>query len=1037
MDIPSFITDIKKDKDDRLIKYNNTIPCLFINNQNIEEEIKKYKKNWNSFIEEYNIKKEDYERLLKLWLLHNKTDVQISIDGYPTELTEFIEKYKLNIDILNFPKEKNKFKEELEKEKNDFRKLVEKNDEIHQILEDTKEEEYLEFKKEKYKIFFKTQIKELSLEYIFNSIECNENVPFCAFDKICKIVKYFNIIYDWEKQSYSSDKILLKIKNNNEYLDTFLFIENNILQIEVSVDIKISLLIIKNFIKSVFTIPITFGENFDEHDIYGYYLFPIQKFNKYLLSDMIMNNPIFSKFLAVDESKYASTKKTGLLTKFKGGNLKDSSCNIICKKVLKNDPKIKEYKLKIGTYYIQIHLSNFKNIETIYQFIFLFSKFLTIYHENEKQLLDIYQTFLGNTFTLEKDEIEQNLTTIKEIAPDLFISGYRRICKEDRHPDIVEEEDIKDLEQNKDYILFPKAEDENEVQFYYQCKKSKEFPYIGLIKNSLQNRDKYEYIPCCYKKEKYHIDNYYLDKKEDLKKQQGIILTLDRLLDINHIGLLPSNLKMFLTSLYKNKFYNFYRKGITNSKHSFLECILYATKSTKIKNLSFEIASQENPDLSVEKMKELFNNKDEYLDPRRWIRLLEYYYKCNIHVFSRFGKNKNADLVVPSHLPPYLKNKNQYDQTIIILENENTRTKEIRCELIIKKDEKEEFLFENDLINNQIVQFYLEKNKKPLIKYSTFPKFIYNSKKFNLVFKSQVLDSLKKTRCLITNDDIKLLCDPIPPLNLPIEYINNFENDYKKIEDYLGDTIDKDINEIKCGDFTIQLKQKNKNYLDQYKKNRKIASILGDFFIYLYSRFVNEFKKDIESIQTIKEFITEHIIVTDTDYQIIPSSIIDNETMKQYGYLSKNEKILITNQETLKRLLCLLRLQLINNINKVKSYYDKKEFYYFYKDINDYSSFDNILIYIKDIKKIESIHNIVYNSFQDFPKYYLYFSKQLYLSEIIELELDDNYHFIIYDTELNIKKELNKNKHNIIQLIEYKDDEDKTKYQKLSILFHS
>ena len=165
------------------------------------------------------------------------------------------------------------------------------------------------------------------------------------------------------------------------------------LELEVSIDSKLSF-DIKSYIKTVFTIPIYFGDNFDEHDIYGYYLFPIQKFNKYLLSDMIMNNTIFSKFLAVDESKYASTKKTGLLTKFKGGNIKDSSCNIICKKVLRNDPKIKEYKLKIGDYYIQIHLSNFKNMEFIHQFIFIFSKFLTIYHQDEKKILDILIIFI-------------------------------------------------------------------------------------------------------------------------------------------------------------------------------------------------------------------------------------------------------------------------------------------------------------------------------------------------------------------------------------------------------------------------------------------------------------------------------------------------------------------------------------------------------------------------------------------------------------------------------------------------------------------
>ena len=81
MDIPSFITDTKEDKQDRLILYYQTVPSLFINNQNIEEEIKKYKKDLNQFMNEYNIKKEDYEKILKLWFLYDKLDAQKIISG--------------------------------------------------------------------------------------------------------------------------------------------------------------------------------------------------------------------------------------------------------------------------------------------------------------------------------------------------------------------------------------------------------------------------------------------------------------------------------------------------------------------------------------------------------------------------------------------------------------------------------------------------------------------------------------------------------------------------------------------------------------------------------------------------------------------------------------------------------------------------------------------------------------------------------------------------------------------------------------------
>ena len=107
MDIPSFITDTKEDKQDRLILYYQTVPSLFINNQNIEEEIKKYKKDLNQFMNEYNIKKEDYEKILKLWFLYDKLDAQITIEGYPTKISEFIKDKKLEFDISNFKSFKN------------------------------------------------------------------------------------------------------------------------------------------------------------------------------------------------------------------------------------------------------------------------------------------------------------------------------------------------------------------------------------------------------------------------------------------------------------------------------------------------------------------------------------------------------------------------------------------------------------------------------------------------------------------------------------------------------------------------------------------------------------------------------------------------------------------------------------------------------------------------------------------------------------------------------------------------------------------
>lgn len=109
-----------------------------------------------------------------------------------------------------------------------------------------------------------------------------------------------------------------------------------------------------------------------------------------------------------------------------------------------------------------------------------------------------------------------------------------------------------------------------------------------------------------------------------------------------------------MSSLFKDHY--FYRLGVSDTKHSFLECVQKSVEQ-KVSISSLSIASQENPDLSMKEMKELYKNKDKYLDPRRWIKLLEYFYQCHIYVFSRTHKDKFVTLVSPFHKGPYLEYK--------------------------------------------------------------------------------------------------------------------------------------------------------------------------------------------------------------------------------------------------------------------------------------------------------------------------------------------------------------------------------------------
>ena len=245
--------------------------------------------------------------------------------------------------------------------------------------------------------------------------------------------------------------------------------------------------------------------------------------------------------------------------------------------------------------------------------------------------------------------------------------------------------------------------------------------------------------------------------------------------------------------------------------------------------------------------------------------------------------------------------------------------------------------------------------------------------------------------------------------------------------------------------FTILLKRERpyKNDLLIYKKNKKIATILGEFFIYLYSTYLH--KNDLKiSIYSIKSFIDSYVIIKETKYEIIPSSIIDHETMINYGYLNKKDKLIISNNETLKRLICLLRLRITNSIHDVTSYHKKIEFLNFYKNINDYNSFSNIIIYSTDLYKIENVTQIVYNQFQYLPVYYLQFNKKIFIVKSIDkISYDIDYYIKFYDKNLILVETKGDKKDNEINLIQYEEnyiDEDNKKkkikrYQNMIALF--
>lgn len=979
----------------------------------------------------------DIELIMYIWILSNKEGVDQEFLSYKRledeiEQTLFLKESLLRFDLSKFQDKgfKKEIRQKLQAKKAELEKTVNKVDKIFKALDLEKEQPHTEFKKQRYQAFLSTALKDVSLDYIFSTIVCNAIIPFCVFKNICKIYKKTQHEFFENSEAFDtfnfSDRILLKINvKDDTFVDSIMFLKNEVLTLEINVDTE-QHFDFKEHVVNLFNMPETleFADTKDteDHNIHGVVFFPQQKVNKYILSDLIMNNPIVSKFLCVDESIKASTKKTGLLLKYRGGELNgidiDSSCNVICKKVSETDTELRGYDRKQfsnGSYYIRIRLSRFKNMEKINAFISLISKVLSLYHKLEKDIIKDYRAFLGKSFIVSEDDDEdEQKETIETLAPSIFVSKYRKVCIEARHPVILKESEITSLKEYEDYIRFPK--EEMPEQFCYRCN-SEEYPFIGLFLNkSLSNSDKFEYIPCCYKNRKNNnnnIDIYYgVTEKEKHKKQQGILSTLHHLLPANHYGELPKNIYTLLSTLYTDTVYTYHRLGVKASKHSFLECVLKATAKKKQAIKSFEIASQENPDLTLVEMEHMFKDKDVYMDPRRWIRLLENVYKCNIQVFSRLFKNESADLVIPYHKGPYLRYKPLYDRTLFILENQDSRTREIRCELIaIKEDDKYMHLFDK-IAPVFPLQMYLGDKKIP-IKEQDYPPH-------DIEYKYQILDSFKKIQCLVTTEDVYLMCDPLPPLSLPILPIDKKTASKRKaVEKLIKRSLGKKETSVSFGIFKIYLEEtdeeeikeemKEPPLIDTFLINKKIATILGEFFIYMFSIFIKD--KDQSSneiIKHIKSFIDDKVTIKHSFFKLLPSSIIDLEMMKKCNYLSSKGKIIVSSNNLLKRLICLLRMRLINKWDEVKSYYKQKDLLHFYESVSDYTpslNSLNILILTTELKKLSPVSQIIYTEFQQKQRYYLKFDGKLFIVDTLEDDIDPSLFSIMYDENFKILRE--------------------------------
>lgn len=574
-------------------------------------------------------------------------------------------------------------------------------------------------------------------------------------------------------------------------------------------------------------------ENFTKKQIQikAEFLIPDFYLDKYLFLDVVMNNKLFYNNCFVDERlqigklEGEGVKKGGVYMHYALGSDDPENKHITVSmteqvvektnlKIIKLDPL-----LKVDTNYLKVRITKAKDYEEAVKFQQLFSKYITIYNDLKKSLIDKYSKYIDDfTDFLQqtKTDLEQKRKKsqrknmmLKDYEPDLFVSGYTRSCPQPRLPRIVDEDEKKKLESEGKYVmLYPKNNIElgkEYKQFYYACDHNKPNPYPSLKINKLLNKDSYPIVPCCYNvdyrnkpKSKSLWRLYYENDKNfsdfsDFKvendEDETHIYSTNKILPPRRLGYLIKDLDTFFKSIDIHN--NYFRMGVSRSVDSIIECLLL------LKDPEVEILPQDEKDdlmtqtrlslldlldkthghqqtvlfsRDIELIKSYLLDNNKYLDPKLFISFLEEFFNVNIYIFSQNEDHPFGFLNCPFNINEYLKWKDskKKNNSVFIYEhtgNDFSNNIYPQCELIIRMDEKGKkdisFPFDFEVSKRINTIFDMMYRNEP----------DRQDDKFNLVNKvlSQGIDYNGKCRFL----QFKELCvytNPLPPLSVPLGY---------------------------------------------------------------------------------------------------------------------------------------------------------------------------------------------------------------------------------------------------------------------------
>jgi len=614
------------------------------------------------------------------------------------------------------------------------------------------------------------------------------------------------------------------------------------------------------------------------------------------LLDLILSEPLFNIYLYVEENikPYAFKKRLdvhyrSIFKDEKEGETPTSDVYIsnsaavsitLTQRYYQEDsttdviPAISNYnmikaRVNKGTPFIHINISRADSRKIIDEFVLIFRLLLGYYLDNWQPIFQDYLSFVPELAvlpslitnkqlikeekqktkkkTVSKKEDVSRIKALKAKAPDLFVDKYARKCQGDLKPIVISNEEIPfwkaktflsdGVPTQRQVMTFPlptrDPQNPNRIieGWNFVCPNDN-IPYPGLKTNTLANKDKYPYIPCCFIRDqtveglRKGYNEYFRGYPPRAKKGargEGLIKT-SKFLEPGIRGFVSSEIESILKN-YDSDSGSIIRYGVIRSPNSLIHCVCVAVSNndylklptdleretyvTKLRryianNIRTELLLQEFYDKTPVEIKRYLDDNSFFLDPNLFYRALEEIFNINIFCFSPPDLVRGHPLPfidIPRnklfHIRPLRPNR----PTVLIYNHwgsESNMLEYPQCELIIdfEQDKDDIRLFGANMtelchsillesfktITWRIAKFLLPNSTteiEDVIGNVNIYSLIDYMALLNYTAKSQYIDEYGKLRALnftvsIKNgndtlrEDMTLIIPPSQPENLPI-----------------------------------------------------------------------------------------------------------------------------------------------------------------------------------------------------------------------------------------------------------------------------